>query len=152
MYRIDLLKEVFRKYRLVNRDTDKGHLNFTKQYAISYYINTNIAYELLDRYSTQISKYAYIEALKRVYVLINKREDFLEQIINYNVRNTNIVVIKDIVAYRESESVQIVTNDIDYKPITARPRLNLNELRQLLNIEEDKRLKVRYGYNYKIQR
>jgi len=52
IYRMDLLKEVFRKYRPVNRDTDKGHLNFTKWYAISYYINTIIAYGLLDRYST----------------------------------------------------------------------------------------------------
>ena len=50
--RIDLLKEVFREYRLINKNTSKRHFNFLKFYNIVYLIETIQLLNLIDNYIT----------------------------------------------------------------------------------------------------
>ena len=140
-YRMNLLKEVLRKYRPLDRETNEGHLNFAKWHAMSHCASTVRAYEALDGYSTQISEHAHIGALKRVYSLTNKREDFLEQMMNHNVRNVNMIAMADEVLYRESEAVPVDVNEADDKPVTAGNRMDLDGFGWLAALDEKERLK-----------
>ena len=128
--RIDLLKEVFRKYRPVNKKTGEQTFNFPKFHSISHYINIIRYYGPPDRYSTQASERAYPTLLKNYYNRTNKYKDYQEQLIEHNERHIKLTIMRDIKNFQETEPVSLSQKrkQEDEKSIKAGVLLDLHQL------------------------
>ena len=92
--RINLLKEVFRAYRPLNKTTDKGHFNFPKFHSISHLPEIIRLFDLPDKLITQVRKKTHIEFFKNYYAQTNKHNNYIKQIIYHDIVHVISLSIK----------------------------------------------------------
>ena len=97
--RIDLLKEVFRAYRPLDKTTGKGYFNFPKFHSISHLPEMIRLFGPPDGLTTQVGEKAHIEFFKNYYARTNKYDDYIEQIMRYNVAHVKMITIRDLVKH-----------------------------------------------------
>ena len=136
--RIDLLKEVFRKYRPVNKKTGEQTFNFPKFHSISHYIDMIRYYGPPDGYSTQASERAHPTLLKNYYDRTNKHEDYQEQLMEHNERHVKLTIMRDIKNFQETEPVSLSRKrkQEDEKSTKAGVLLDLHQLGWRADAEE----------------
>jgi hypothetical protein len=90
---MDKIKEVFLLYWL--DDKNPPNFNIPKLYAISHYPEMICVFSTLIKTTIEYSERVYIPQ-KNFYWKLNKCEGYKEQIIYFNIKLTNTIVIQEI--------------------------------------------------------
>ncbi|KAF6227509.1 hypothetical protein HO173_012249 [Letharia columbiana] len=101
--RIDLLKEVFRAYRPLDKTTGKGHFNFPKFHSISHLPEMIQSFGPPDGLTTQTGEKAHVEFFKKYYGLTNKHDNYIEQIMRHDVAHQKMITMRDLVKYQDTK-------------------------------------------------
>ena len=101
--RIDLLKEVFRPHRPLDKATGKGHFNFPKFHSISHIPEMIRSFGPPDGLTTQVGEKAHVEFFKNYYARTNKHDDYIEQIMRHDVAHVKMITMRDLVMHQDTE-------------------------------------------------
>ena len=96
LYRLEKTKMVFEHHWPINSKLCQPTFNYSKFYAINYFVHCIWDYDNAINYNIAHSKAAHKYLLKAFYNKTNKKEYKL-QIWQHNVQNTNIIAIKDMI-------------------------------------------------------
>jgi len=118
LYCIDKLKDVFKNLRskishrkTVNENDDdsvdlkKQHFNFSKFHVISHYKELIELYKSIKDFNIKHFKVIHKYLVKCFYQLMNKRESFEIQIMQYNTQLINMLILKDMIRHQKFRKI-----------------------------------------------
>ena len=103
-YQIDSLKIVFVKYRFQNtardeNDENETHFNIFKLHVMTHYVIFIWLYDSAQSFDIVYKKAIHKFLLKIFFVMTNRINDWGIQILKYNVRRHNMIVMQDVIHY-----------------------------------------------------
>jgi hypothetical protein len=101
IYRMNVFKSIFIFARSSNKKTEKKHFNFFKFHVMIYYAAFIHKYETADEYDIAHDEIKHKYMLKEYYIWINKRDTFLTQLIFHNNRRLKILIMKNMIIYKQ---------------------------------------------------
>lgn len=102
---IDRLKNVFIKSRFINRRIKRRHFNFSKFHVMIHYEQCIKYFESVVEMNNSYDENAHKFIIKNFYARINRNRDFNEQILFYNIRRHNILVMNDVLLHAWFRSI-----------------------------------------------
>lgn len=144
LYRMDKLKEIFRGFRPVDKDTNQGHFNFPKFHVITHYPEFIRRFGGADGSDTSHPEAAHKYLLKAFYGRTNKREGFLTQILHHNTRRTRMQAMEDVLLSQALEPFTISDQVDDVKVTRPTKMRNLQDLNWILS-DEDRHVLRQFG-------
>ena len=96
---IDRLKNVFIKFRFINKRIKRRHFNFSKFHVMIYYVKNIRYFENAIEINKFYERNAHKFIIKNYYDRINRNFDFNEQILFHNIRRHNLLIINDVLLH-----------------------------------------------------
>ena len=120
----DKLKDVFIKFRLINRRIKQRHFNFSKFHVMIYYVKYIRYFDNVVEMNNSYDENAHKFIIKNYYNRINRNFGFNEQILFHNIRCHNILIVNNVLLHARFNSITI-TNKFFFKLIRCR-KIRLN--------------------------
>ncbi|OCK92885.1 uncharacterized protein K441DRAFT_568977, partial [Cenococcum geophilum 1.58] len=98
-------KCVFQGFRPKARDSDEGHFNFPKFYAMTHFMDYIRQFGAANGYNTSNGEAAYKYAVKAYWNRINKQSDFELQICLHNTRRVSVLATESWLLHCNSRTV-----------------------------------------------
>ncbi len=111
LYRLENIKIAFEHHRLSDSKLCWPTFNYFKFHAISYFVQYIQDYDSAVNYDTAHSKAAHKYLLKTFYNRMNKKE-YDSQIRQHNIRQTNIIAMKDIIISEKAREEEMLPESI----------------------------------------
>jgi hypothetical protein len=134
IYRMNVFKSIFVSARSSNKKTEKEHFNFFKFHVMTHYAAFIRKYKTADEYDIAHDEVRHKYMLKEYYIRINKRDTFLTQLIFHNDRRLKILIMKNVIIYKQKQQRSLSKFDI----VFINTRLTRDSLKLVLLDEQNK--------------
>ncbi len=133
LYRMNIFKSIFVFARSSNKETKKK-FNFFKFHVMIYYVAFIHKYKTINEYNIAHDEVKHIYMFKKYYIRINKRDTFLTQLIFHNDRRLKILIMKNVIIYKQKQQRSLSKLDI----VFINTRLTRDSLKLVLLDEQNK--------------
>ena len=140
MFRINILKNVFREHRPLNKKTKKRHFNIFKFHMMSHFRKNIKLYNVIDNFNTKHIKSRHMK-VKKHFDQINKRNIWPHQIMNHEIRHINMLVMKDRILIENTKRTVLKSNQTKFIVTIFIRALNLKQV--LKNIIDSQRYEIK---------
>ena len=113
LFRINILKDVFREHRFLNKKTKKKHFNIFKFYMMSHFREDIKFYNIIDNFNTKHIKSRYMK-VKKHFDQTNKRDIWSHQIMNHEIRHINMLVMKDRILIENTKRTALKSDQTEF--------------------------------------
>ncbi len=131
---MNVFKSIFVSARSSNKKTEKENFNFFKFYVMIHYAAFIRKYETADEYDIAHDEVRHKYMFKEYYTRINKRDTFLTQLIFHNDRRLKILIMKNVIIYKQKQQWSLSKFDIVFINI----RLTRDSLKLVFLDEQSK--------------
>ncbi len=95
---------------------------------MTHYANFIHQYDVINNVNMKYKKIYHKHLIKKFFDHTNKRDTFLNQLIHYNTRYFNLLVMKNVLLYEKTKFIQIKKNVMSAMIITFCQAINLSKL------------------------